>query len=79
MMLGWEHKKGLDVSVLELVREVELSFRAPRNKIIGGNDQLPHKMANDLSHVIRYNHKVVDLGQDDTGVNVVLEENGQRT
>lgn len=74
LMIGWEEKGEMSMSVLELIRELGLSFGAPRNKIVGGNDLLPTKMAEDLSDHIRYGTKVVNVAQNDHGVTVTVEK-----
>lgn len=78
LMLGWETKQGLDGSVIELIRELALSFGAPRNKIAGGNDLLPARMAEELDGQIRYGVKVLDVRQDDRGVTVITDRQGHR-
>lgn len=78
LMIGWEDKKNMNMSVLELVRELSLSFGATRNKIIGGNDLLPTKMAEELSDIIQYGTKVVDVSQTDSKVSVVASKGSER-
>lgn len=78
LMIGWEDKRSMNMSVLELVRELSLSFGAPRNKIVGGNDLLPTKMAEELSDVIHYGTKVVDIAQNESRVSVVVTKGGDR-
>jgi monoamine oxidase len=79
LMLGWEEgsAKGLDVSVLEMIRELSLSFGAKRNKIVGGNDLLPRALAKDLGALIQYGTKVLAVQQDDTGVSVTVDRGGE--
>lgn len=79
LMVGWETDKGMGMSMLELIRELNLSFGATRNKIIGGNDLLPTRMAEELSGLIQYGTKVLDLRQDESGVEVTVSRNGERT
>ncbi len=81
LMLGWEENvpKGLNVSVLEMIRELSLSFGAKRNKILGGNDLLPRALAKDLGDLIRYGTKVLAVSQDDTGVTVTVNQGGVST
>ncbi len=79
LMLGWEDKRGMDMSILELFRELNLSFGAARNKIVGGNDLLPRAIANALGRIIQYGTKVVGLEQDESGVSVTVEKGGERS
>lgn len=79
LMLGWEDKRGMDMSVIELFRELNLSFGAPRNKIVGGNDLLPRAMANELGSIIQYNTKVIGIEQNETGVSVTVSRDGERS
>lgn len=76
LMIGWETEEGMDMSVVELIRELGLSFGAPRNKIVGGNDLLPQKMAENLSDHIQYGTKVLDVRQGEDDVSVTLERAG---
>lgn len=77
LMVGWETDKGMDMSMLELVRELSLSFGATRNKIVGGNDLLPTRMAEELSGLIQYGTKVLDVRQDESGVEISVSRNGE--
>ncbi len=70
LMIGWETEKGMNMSVLETIRELSLSFGAVRNKIVGGNDLLPTKMAESLSGHIKYGVKVLDIDQTEGDVTV---------
>jgi len=79
LMLGWEDKRGLNMSILELIREESLSFGAVRNKIAGGNDLLPSAMAAELGGIIQYGTKVVDIEQNESGVSVTTLKDGQRS
>ncbi|CAN5146940.1 flavin monoamine oxidase family protein [soil metagenome] len=79
LMLGWEEKSGLNMSILELIREEALSFGAVRNKIAGGNDLLPRAMANQLGDIIQYGMKVVDVRQDESGVTVTVLKDGEQS
>jgi len=79
LMLGWEDKRGMDMSILELFRELNLSFRGARNKIVGGNDLLPRAIANELGGIIQYGTKVIDVEQDESGVTVTVVKDGERT
>ena len=76
LMLGWEEKEGLNVSILEMMRELSLSFGAPRNKIIGGNDRLPRKMAEELSNIIQYGARVLSVRQTESAVRVIVARGG---
>ncbi len=78
LMIGWEEKGEMDMSVLELIRELGLSFGAPRNKIVGGNDLLPTKMAEELSDIIHYGLKVIDVSQSETQVSVTVLQGTER-
>ena len=79
LMIGWEDKRGMNMSVIELFRELNLSFGAPRNKIVGGNDLLPRAIANELGGIIQYGTKVLGLEQDEKGVSVTVVKGGERT
>jgi monoamine oxidase len=79
LMLGWEEKTGLSMSILEDVREMGLSFGAPRNKIAGGNDLLPRAIASELGAVIQYGTKVAGIEQDASGVSVTVLRNGEKS
>ena len=79
LMIGWEEKKGLNMSILEDVRETGLSFGAPRNKIAGGNDLLPRAIANELGGIIQYGTRVNTIEQDDSGVTVNVTRNGENS
>jgi len=70
LMIGWETEKGMNMSVLETIRELLLSFGATRNKIVGGNDLLPTKMAESLSHYIQYGTKVIGIKQSENDISV---------
>jgi monoamine oxidase len=74
LMIGWEEKEEMGMSILELIRELSLSFGAPRNKIVGGNDLLPTKMAEELSDHIKYGTKVIHVSQNDNEVSVTVEQ-----
>jgi monoamine oxidase len=76
LMIGWETDEGMNMSVLELIRELTLSFGAPRNKIVGGNDLLPAKMAESLGNHIQYGTKVTDLRQGENEVSVSVARGG---
>lgn len=77
LMIGWETEKGMSMSVLETIRELSLSFGAVRNKIVGGNDLLPTKMAETLSGSIQYGVKVLDLSQTENEVAVTINKGGE--
>ncbi len=79
LMVGWETKGGMDMSMLELIRELNLSFGATRNKIVGGNDLLPTKMAEELRGLIQYGTKVLEIEQSDAGVEVFVSRSGERS
>lgn len=77
LMIGWETENGMDISVLEVIRELSLSFGATRNKIVGGNDLLPTRMAETLSSFIQYGAKVVAINQSENDVSVNVTRGGQ--
>lgn len=77
LMIGWETTKGMNMSVLEVIRELSLSFGATRNKILGGNDLLPTKMAESLGNTIHYGTKVVGIDQSENDVAVHVTKGGQ--
>ncbi|WP_373073362.1 flavin monoamine oxidase family protein [Zeaxanthinibacter enoshimensis] len=77
LMIGWETKLGMDMSILEVMRELSLSFGAPRYKIVGGNDLLPTRMAGALSDHIQYGSKVLAIEQSENDVVVHVSKNEQ--
>lgn len=77
LMIGWETGNGMNMSVLEVIRELSLSFGATRNKIVGGNDLLPTKMAESLSGYIQYGTRVMGLTQSENGIVVAVTRGGQ--
>ena len=77
LMIGWETSKGMNMSMLEVIRELSLSFGANRNKIVGGNDLLPTRMAQTISQYIRYGTRVLGVSQSENDVTVVVSRNGQ--
>ena len=76
LLIGWETEEGMDMSVIELIRELSLSFGAPRNKILGGNDLLPQRMAETLGSHIQYGTKVNDIRQSEDEASVMVEQAG---
>ena len=77
LMLGYEEESGLPVSVLEIFRELDLSFGTTRNKIVGGNDLLPRGLADRLSSVIQYGAEVKDVRQENDKVTVSISKRGE--
>jgi monoamine oxidase len=77
LMLGWETEAGMDMSVLEVIRELHLSFGATRYKIVGGNDLLPQRMAESLENYIQYGAKVIAVDQSENDVSVTVSRGGQ--
>lgn len=77
--IGWETEKGMDMSVIELVREIQLSGLATRYKIIGGNDLLPAKMAEELANHIRYGVRVLDIQQNENEAIVYISQGNERS
>lgn len=77
LMIGWETEKGMNMSVLELVRELSLSFGATRNKIVGGNDLLPTKMAESISNYIEYGTKVIGIDQGENDISITVKRGEQ--
>ena len=77
LMIGWETEKGMNMSVLELIRELSLSFGATRNKIVGGNDLLPTKMAESISNYIEYGTKVIGINQSENDVSITVKRGEQ--
>ncbi len=77
LMIGWETEKGMNMSVLEIIRELSLSFGATRNKIVGGNDLLPTKMAESISNYIEYGTKVTGINQSENDISITVRRGEQ--
>ena len=69
---------GKDLSLMEMVREDLLNHGAPRNKIVGGNDLLPAKMAEELANTIQYGLKVLNIHQSESDVSVLVSQGNER-
>ncbi len=78
LLLGYVENHAYDVSMLEWIRELSLSFGTKRYRIEGGNDLLPRRLAQKLKTYIHYGSQVIDLNQSDTGVTVHFNRNGSK-
>ncbi len=76
LLLGYVENHPYDVSMLEWIRELSLSFGTKRYRIEGGNDLLPRRLAQKLGSHISYGCELIDLDQSETNAIVHFKKNG---
>ena len=75
-LLSWPWATAQDdrSSFLWTIREIAYESQEKiRNKIVGGNDKLPHAFAATMKDAIHYGAPVVRLEQDDKGVRAIVK------